>query len=175
MALQQLNLKVPPAVLDYWRAQAAADGLSVRDWLLARLGPAAAGPPGPDLLADRVALLERTTAELAAAIAQLQRSAPAAAPRSHGPDPVEAPPADLPPLPSRRLTAEEAHGLLTTPEVSQALGLASDSAITNWIRRQTAKRGGSAVGATYRGHRLRGMAQLPGASRPGWLWERLPG
>jgi hypothetical protein len=183
VALQQLNLKVPPAALDHWRAQAAAEGLSVRDWLLARLGPAAAGPPAPDLLADRVALLERTTAELAAALAQLQRFGPAAAPRSPGPDPVEVPlgvaplppPAELPPLPSRRLTVEEAQGLLTTPEVSQALGLASDSAITNWIRRQTAKRGGSAVGATYRGHRLRGMAQLPGASRPGWLWERLPG
>ena len=46
--LQQLNLKIPPEVADHWRAQAAARGLSVRDWLVAQLGPAAdaSGPSG---------------------------------------------------------------------------------------------------------------------------------
>ena len=59
--LQQLNLKVSPAVLDHWRAQAAAQGVSVRDWLVSVAGPAAGPPVGPaasDGLADRVAQLE---------------------------------------------------------------------------------------------------------------------
>lgn len=34
MALTQLNLKVPPAVAADWRRRAAAEGLSVRDWLV---------------------------------------------------------------------------------------------------------------------------------------------
>ena len=75
------------------------------------------------------------------------------------------------PLPDRRLTPAEAAGLLTTPEVGKALGLSSDSALTNWIAREASKRGGSAVGGIYRGHRLRGKALLPGGQKPGWLWE----
>lgn len=75
------------------------------------------------------------------------------------------------PLPERRLTPAEAEGLLTTPEVGEALGLASDSALTNWIAREASKRGGSAVGGIYRGHRLRGKGLLPGGQKPGWLWE----
>jgi hypothetical protein len=75
------------------------------------------------------------------------------------------------PLPERRLTPAEAAGLLTTPEVGKALGLSSDSALTNWIAREASKRGGSAVGGIYRGHRLRGKALLPGGQKPGWLWE----
>jgi hypothetical protein len=66
--LQQLNLKVPPAVLDHWRAQSLAEGLSVRDWLLSRLGPAAD-------LAERVGELERIAAELAAAVGELRGAA----------------------------------------------------------------------------------------------------
>ena len=74
------------------------------------------------------------------------------------------------PLPERRLTAAEAAGLLTTPEVGAALDLGSHSALTNWIARQ-AKINGSAVGSIYRGHRLRGKGLLPGGQKPGWLWE----
>ncbi len=76
------------------------------------------------------------------------------------------------PLPERRLTAAEAAGLLTTPEVATALGLGSHSALTNWIARE-AKKNGSAVGCIYRGHRLRGKGLLPGGQKPGWLWEQL--
>ena len=81
-------------------------------------------------------------------------------------------PAPLPgdALPQRRLTPAEAAGLLTTPQVGDALGLSSDSALTNWIRREADKRG-SAVGGIYRGHRLRGKGLLPGGQKPGWLWE----
>ena len=74
---------------------------------------------------------------------------------------------DAGPLPDRRLTPAEAAGLLTTPEVAKALGLASQSALTNWIARQA----GNGVGAVYRGYRLRGKALLPGGQKPGWLWE----
>jgi hypothetical protein len=73
-------------------------------------------------------------------------------------------------LPERRLTAAEAAGLLTTPEVGTALGLGSHSALTNWIARE-AKKNGSAVGSIYHGHRLRGKGLLPGGQKPGWLWE----
>ena len=76
------------------------------------------------------------------------------------------------PLPERRLTAAEAAGLLTTPELAKALGLGSHSALTNWIARE-AKKNGSAVGSIYRGHRLRGKGLLPGGQIPGWLWEQL--
>ncbi len=44
MPLSQLNLKLPPVVLAQWRALAAAEGLSVRDWLLATLAPTAEPP-----------------------------------------------------------------------------------------------------------------------------------
>lgn len=83
MALQQLNLKLPPAVLAHWRAQAQAQGLSVRDWLVSITAPPAdpeTGPPGRDALADRVAQLEARTAELGQTVAQLQ--AQGTAPRS---------------------------------------------------------------------------------------------
>ena len=83
---------------------------------------------------------------------------------------VAAPQAGDAELPQRRLTAAEAAGLLTTPEVGAALGLSSDSALTNWIARE-AKKNGSAVGSIYRGHRLRGKGLLPGGQKPGWLWE----
>jgi hypothetical protein len=78
--LAQLNLKLPAEVADSWRAQAAAQGLSVRDWLLAQLeAPTApaAGPAGGDGLADRLAQLEARTAELGEAVAQLEAQGPA--------------------------------------------------------------------------------------------------
>jgi plasmid stability protein len=84
---------------------------------------------------------------------------------------LQAQPGEPLPLPERRLTPAEAAGLLTTPEVGKALGLSSDSALTNWIAREASKRGGSAVGGIYRGHRLRGKGLLPGGQKPGWLWE----
>jgi hypothetical protein len=171
--LQQLNLKIPPAVLDHWRAQAVAEGLSVRDWLVSRVGPTA--PAAGAELAERVAELERVTADLAAAVGQLRGAG--AAPRSPLPEPEPvasiAGPEGLAPLPKRRLTPDEAAGLVTLPELAAALGLAGGSAVTNWIAREAAKRGGDPVGAIYRGHRLRGKGLLPGAQKPGWLFERV--
>jgi hypothetical protein len=64
--LQQLNLKVPPAVLEHWRAQAKAQGMSsVRDRLVSIAGPAAEPGAGSDL-ADRVTRLEAELARLMA-------------------------------------------------------------------------------------------------------------
>ena len=91
--------------------------------------------------------------------------------RAASPQQVRLPAQPGEPLPDRRLTAAEAAGLLTTPEVGAALGLSSDSALTNWIARE-AKKNGSAVGSIYRGHRLRGKGLLPGGQKPGWLWEQ---
>jgi hypothetical protein len=82
-------------------------------------------------------------------------------------------PLDQPPLPERRLTPDEAAGLLTGAEVIEALGLAHGSALTNWIAREAGKRSGSAVGGIYRGFRLRGKGLLPGMPQPAWLWERV--
>jgi hypothetical protein len=171
--LQQLNLKLPPAVLDHWRAQALAEGVSVRDWLVSRLGPAAAPPAAGAELAERVGELERVAAELAAAVGELRGAG--ASPRSPLPEPVPpiARPAGLAPLPERRLSPEESAGLLPLPDLAEALGLAGGSAITNWIAREAAKRAGDPVGAIYRGHRLRGKGLLHGAQKPGWLFERV--
>ncbi len=173
----QLSFELPPELFERLRAHAAAERRTMagllRRWIEAGLAGALEPSTEPSAalvgLANRVETLEREVAQLQAGALRVPRRDRVAPP---SPDRViPAQPGEHAPLPERRLTPDEAVGLLTTPEVSQALGLASDSAITNWIRRQTAKRGGSAVGATYRGHRLRGMAQLPGASRPGWLWE----
>ena len=147
---QQLNLKVPAAVLDYWRDQAAASGLSVRDWLVSIAGPAAA-VADPDLLA-RVEALE-------AAVLKLRKAMPT----------IPAPPSPSGALPSRRLTLEEADGLRTTAQVAEALGITTQ-AVVSWMERQQGGRHG-AVGMVWRGFRLLGMGQLPGGQRPVWLFE----
>lgn len=173
----QLSLELEPQLLARLRARAAADGrplaVMVRRWLEAGLDGALeqqAGPAGPDL-ADLVERVGRLEAELAQIRRSPERVEPLPAPQPPAPaaaSPEQESPA---PLPERRLTPAEAAGLLTTPEVGAALGLASDSALTNWIARQANKRGGSAVGGIYRGHRLRGKGLLPGGHKPGWLWE----
>lgn len=199
----QLAIQAPPELLERLRAAAAVQRRTVTALVLEAIEaalsgglPAAAAPAAVAELLQRVAALE-------AALARLQRPASpervSPAPRSgdalaagqleiigarqlRGPEPEAASPervepitrtGEPEPLPERRLTPAEAAGLLTTPEVGQALGLASDSALTNWIARETAKRGGSAVGGIYRGHRLRGKGLLPGGQKPGWLWERV--
>jgi len=77
------------------------------------------------------------------------------------------------PLPVRRLTAAEAEGLLTLPQVVEQLGLSGGgSAVTNWIARETIKNAGNVpLGAVYRGWRLRGKGLLPGGQKAGWLFD----
>jgi hypothetical protein len=133
------------------------------------------GPAAP----GRVTALEAELRALAARVATLELPPHATLPPPLPaiPEPPlrtdPAAPAPLDPLPDRRLTPAEAEGLRTVPELVEALGLATGSALTNWIAREAARRGGSAVGAVYRGHRLRGKGLLPGAQKPGWLFDRV--
>jgi len=73
-------------------------------------------------------------------------------------------------LPDRRLTPQEAEGLLTGPQLCAALGLASESSFTNWIRRLGPV---EAVGQVFHGHRLLGKGLLPGSAKPIWLWRKV--
>lgn len=140
---------------------------------------AAPSNQAPDRLAPVSTELAEQLADLAKRLEALEAERSAAKPASPkqgtAPSPKQqaaAPQAGEAELPQRRLTPAEAAGLLTTPEVGAALGLSSDSALTNWIARQ-AKINGSAVGSIYRGHRLRGKGLLPGGQKPGWLWEQV--
>jgi hypothetical protein len=156
--LQQLNLKLPSEVLDHWRAQAAAEGLSVRDWLVSRVGPAA--PAAGAELAERVAELERVTADLAAAVGELRGAG--AAPRSPLPEP-EARPVDPLPLPPRREGEP-----LTSAELADRYGINRGS-LNNWAAAHP-------IGAVRRhpragAWRLAGKAAAPGGGPLRWLWE----
>jgi len=156
--LQQLNLKLPEAVLAYWRTQAAADGLSVRDWLVSLAGPDAAPVPRPeggDLLADRVAQLEAAAAELRGAVTQLQAQVPP--PRSPRPAPAAPPPvlipADLP-----------ADGIETTA-LAQLLGVRRGT-----LNARIARAGGAAPGLVIDGWRCLGQRTPERGGPPRALW-----
>jgi hypothetical protein len=189
----QLAIQAPPELLERLRAAALAQRRTVTALVLEALevalssgpaaAPAAADPVGP-------ALLERLE-RLEVALAQLQQTPPAAAERVEplrvplgrgqlgiiGAGHLQAPaPAalEVPPFPERRLTPDEARGLLTGAEVARALGLAEGaSTMRDWIAREARRRGGSAIGGVYRGFRLRGKGLLPEAQQTAWLWERV--
>lgn len=155
MALAQLNLKLPPAVLAQWRALAAAEGLSVRDWLLATLAPTAEPPAGPAAgagLADRLQALEAALPELAATVAQLQQARPPRSPRLAAP-PVPIP-ADLP-----------ADGI-ETAALAQLLGMRRGT-----INARIARAGGPAPGLELEGWRCLGLRppERGGPARALWL------
>jgi len=177
----QLAINCPAPLLERLRAAATERGTTVTTLVLAwveagldagldaprsgldqRLDPSRPAPR-PDL-DQRLDAVERR-------LDALEVPAPAK-PASPNRVSLPAQPGEPLPLPERRLTAAEAAGLLTTPEVGTALGLGSHSALTNWIARE-AKKNGSAVGCIYRGHRLRGKGLLPGGQKPGWLWEQV--
>ena len=156
--LRQINLKVPPAVLDHWRAQAAAQGVSVRDWLVSIAGPTAApgsGPAAGDGLADRVAQLETAAAELREAVAQLQ-ARPPRSPRPASAAPPAAPvpaPADLP-----------ADGI-ETAALADLLGVRRGT-LTNRVRRL----GGPVPGLVMDGWRCVGLRAPERGGPPRALW-----
>jgi len=158
VALQQLNLKLAPGVIAHWRALAAAEGLSVRDWLVSITAPTAApaaGPAGGAALADRVAQLEALTAELAQTVAQLQAQGPP--PRSPRPPPAAPPPvlipADLP-----------ADGIETTA-LAQLLGLRRGT-----LNARIARLGGPAPGLVVDGWRCLGQRTPDRGGPPRALW-----
>jgi hypothetical protein len=156
--LAQLNLKLPPAVLAQWRAQAAADGLSVRDWLLATLAPTAEPPAVPAAgagLADRLQALEATTAELAATVAQLQQARPPRSPRSA---PVAAPPVPIP--------ADLPADGIETAALAQLLGMRRGT-----INARIARAGGAAPGLVIDGWRCSALRtpERGGPARALWV------
>lgn len=155
--LEQLNLKVPPSVLAHWRAQAQAQELSIRNWLMSIAGPTAApGPAGGDGLADRVALLDATVAELREAVAQLQQARPSRSPRPAPAAPPAAPvppPADLP-----------ADGI-ETAALAQLLGVKRHT-MNARIRRS----GGAVPGLVVDGWRCLGLRTPERGGPPRALW-----
>lgn len=159
MTLQQLNLKLPPVVIAHWRTQAAAAGLSVRDWLLAELAPPAAAAGDRGSLADRVAELEVVTAELRGALAQLQ-ARPAPRPtRSPRPAPAAAPeaPAAVP--------AELPADGIETAALAQLLGVKRGT-----INARIARAGGAAPGLVIDGWRCLGLRTPERGGPPRALW-----
>lgn len=161
--LQQINLKVPPAVAAHWRAQAAAGGLSVRDWLLAITAPPAepqAGSGGAARLADRVTQLEALTADLQAQLAQLQ--AQDAAPRSPRPVVTARPPS--PPAP-RSADLPTPSGAIPTAELAQRLGMKRGS-----LNERLRRAGGAREGLEMEGWRCVGQVAPPTGGNPRWLW-----
>ena len=163
----QLAINCPAPLLERLRAAAVERGATISSLVLAWVEAGLDAGLDTGLDASRSDLDQRLDA-VERRLDALEVPAPA---RAASPQQVRLPAQPGEPLPDRRLTAAEAAGLLTTPEVGAALGLSSDSALTNWIARE-AKKNGSAVGSIYRGHRLRGKGLLPGGQKPGWLWEQ---
>ena len=164
--LQQINLKVPPTVAAHWRAQAAAHGLSVRDWLLSITAPPAepqAGSGGPAGLADRVAQLEALTADLQAQLTQLQ--AQEATPRS--PRPVVTARKDAPPSPAAPRSADlpAPSGAIPTAELAQRIGMKRGS-----LNERLRRAGGAREGLEMEGWRCVGQVAPAAGGPPRWLW-----
>ncbi len=167
--LQQLNLKLPPEVLSQWRSDAAAQGLSVRDWLISITTPTAAPAPGPAggaALADRVAQLEALTAELAQAVAQLE--AQRLPPRS--PQPARAAAPSRPPLPSPELgspnpPADRAADAIETAALAQLLGVRRGT-----LNARIGRAGGPAPGLVIDGWRCLGLRSPERGGPPRALW-----
>jgi hypothetical protein len=157
VALDQINLKLPPAVAERWRSAAAADGLSVRDWLLAQLEPPDASVAG-DPLADRVAQLERTTADLSAAVAQLR--GPAAAPRSPRPPAPSIASTPRPPAP-----AAAPADALETAELADRLGMRRGT-----LNARIQRAGGAREGLEIEGWRCLGRRPSARGGPPRAVW-----
>lgn len=172
MALHQINLRIEEGLLTRFKAEAKARGISANaaaalafeGWLAG--DQAAASKDKQSKLTEvlrRLEMLERRLAQT-----DHQPPHPPAATAAAPPLEVEAP-TPISTLPPRRLTHDEARGMLTTKEVVQALGLASESSLTNWIRRNGHD---CAIGKAFKGYLLLGKGLMPGAGKPVWLWRR---
>lgn len=175
MALQQVNLRIEEPLLERFKAEAKARGISANlaaalafeGWLAGGQAESSTGKQSE--LADVLRRLEVLERKLAQTHHHLPHGPTPAAPAPPAPmAPVEAPP--LSSLPPRRLTHDEAKGLITTKEVVQALGLASESSLTNWIARNGHD---GAIGKAFKGYLLLGKGLMPGAGKPVWLWRHV--
>lgn len=158
MALKQLNVRLPEAVVKALKAEAASAGVTLNTLVQQRLTgelAAAAKPLAADV-ADQLAAADR---ELANQIAALERRLAALEPGETPVRPVEAVP----------LRAALPEGVLTTPALAAATGT-SRSAWNNWCK-------GREPGAIRR-HPQAGAWELvgwqPGASGgpPQRTWRR---
>lgn len=153
MALQQLNLKVPEVVAAHWRAQAAAHGLSVRDWLVsitAPTAPAAAGAAG--------AALEARVEALEAAVAELQVEAP--------PRPAPTPPAVLPPpVESPAPLIDPPAAAIETAVLADRLGIKRGT-----LNARISRAGGACEGLEVEGWRCLGRSIPARGGPPRALW-----
>ena len=158
MALDQLNLKLAPAVAAHWRREAAAAGLSVRDWLIRQTMPGEApAPPAEAGLGDRVGELERQVAGL------LARKPAPSPPRKR-----EAPaPSPLPLPPSGDAPAEA----IESAELARLLGIQRSAFNT-----RVGRAGGARAGLVVGGWRCVGTFPSPagGPPRPRWVPDRVP-
>ena len=156
VVLQQLNLKLPPEVLADWKQRAAADGLSVRAWLVASLGPATARPAADELV-------ERVAKEALARVEAVLES------RRPGPDPAPAAPAPATPAtpaaPAATPASPAPAGAITTGELAKELGVSRD-AMNARVRRA----GGLRVGAVVSGWRCVGTEPGTRGGPPRGLW-----
>lgn len=170
MTLVQINLKLPPAMAALWRREAAAAGLSVRDWAISKTMPgdppaAPSLPPPADGMADRVAALELQVGELERLVGELLTREPAPSPRPRreapAPSPLPLPPsADAPPA-----------GAVPSADLARLLGM-KRNAFNARLRRA----GGARVGMVEEGWRCVGIFPHPtgGPPRPWWLPDRVP-
>lgn len=157
MALVQFNLKVPDAIAQHWRREAAAGGFgSVREYLVAATVPKAASPLPPEL-EQRLSALETALAALAKdrppAVPVVAAAAPAAPaqpePRASEPEPLPAP-----------------AGAITTAELAERLGLKRGT-----FNERLRRAGGARAGLVMEGWRCAGQLTGPNGGPPQWTWE----
>jgi hypothetical protein len=152
VASTQINLKIQPALAAEWRRRAAADGLGLTAWVVARVSEALAGagspvgPPAADDLARRIERLE----SLMAVMMDRQRRGPAPA----------APVASRPPA-----TTPAPAEAITTGELADRLGIRRAS-----FNARVSRAGGLRVGVEVSGWRCVGLQPSDRGGPPRGLW-----
>lgn len=166
MSRSQLAINCPSPLLIRLRAEAMSRKVTITSLLLQWIEAGLAGqlatssPPASTALEARLEAVERRLDAMGALEAPSPPVALAAAV----------------PLPDCRLTAAEADGVMTLPEVAKLLGLGGGgSAITNWIGKEARKNDGTPpIGAVYRGgFQLLGKGLLPNGLKAGWLFRAI--
>lgn len=175
MTLQQINLRVEQGLVERLKAFSKQRGVSLNaiaatafEQLLAggQANPSSFKQGGLEDVVRRLEVLEQKVAKQGQQSHHLPHGPAALAASAPPPKQMN----QLEALPDRRLTPQEAEGLLTGPQLCAALGLASESSFTNWIRRLGPV---EAVGQVFHGHRLMGKGLLPGSAKPIWLWRKV--
>jgi len=182
VALQQLNLKLPPALAADWRRRAAAEQMGLTAWVVAQVE--GAGEPAGDGLLARVEALEAALLQEKAKIpggpwvaaqAALDREVKVDASKGGRPSKT----AGGPPVVSaeaqrgtrdnirRRLErfAEDPAGAITTGELADHLGIRRPS-----FNARVSRAGGLRVGVEVSGWRCVGLQPADRGGPPRGLW-----